>query len=189
MTVEIPDTQPTPIGKSRRRGRKSQPAYRTAAILLASIGLTILGLLIFVPTPEREVQPNQTTVPEHASKDPRAGVPVKVAQEPAGGKDTAANYHPLPALEALIGSQPRRAQFRVLSPDETVAKEKLIFFRWNSERKGPWKVTILNNKGETLKEEEVKDPEYTLSSPKPGLYYWTVAREDELLHVGRVVVR
>jgi hypothetical protein len=189
MNAETPDTQPAPVAKSGRRGRKSRPAYRTPAILLAAIGLMILGLLIFVPTPQRNVEPNEAAIPGHASKNSRAGAAEKVDREPAGGKGSAATYYPLPALEALIGSQPRRVQFRVLSPDEIVEKGKLIVFRWNSEREGPWKVTILNNKGVTLKEEEVKDPEYTLSYPTPGLYYWTVAREDELLHVGRLVVR
>jgi hypothetical protein len=103
--------------------------------------------------------------------------------------DTSADYRPFLTLENLVGDATHRSKFKVLSPAETVPQGTLVVFRWTDDEGGPWKVMILDNRGRTLREEEVKDQEYTLSSPKPGLYYWTVAREDKIRHVGRVAVR
>ena len=173
------DSEGEPHATAEHRGTQRRSHSRIAAITLALIGLAILGLILFVPAPDGSTKPGQTGPAKNPGPSAaREGLP---AMEP--------EYRPLHALEALIGSLPRRAEFRVVSPEESVAKGKLIVFRWLSEKGGPWKVTILNNKGITLKEEVAREPEYTLSSPKPALYYWTVAKEDTLLHAGRLKVR
>jgi hypothetical protein len=173
-------------GPAERKPRKGKTAStRNAAIALGAVGITLLALILFVPAPDGTPRTG-TTGPASAQT---TGSP-SPGTMPAGevGSNQGA-YRPLPALEALIGSLRRRAEFRVVSPGETAEKGTLIVFRWETELSGPWKVSILDNRGIALKEEDVTEPDYTLSSPKPALYYWTVAKEDTLLHAGRLSVR
>ncbi len=179
MSEETPGTdEPVP---ARRIRRKKTAASRTAAVALGAVGILLLALILFVPAPDSTRQPGEGS--QNAGSSPPGTTP---AGQP-GISDAA--YRPLPALEALIGSLRRRAEFRVVSPGETAPKGTLIVFRWETELTGPWRVSILDNRGIALKEEEVKEPDYTLSSPKPALYYWTVAKQDTLLHAGRLSVR
>ncbi len=169
----------------KRRKRTPGYSYRLVAVILAATCLVILGLLIFVPVPENNIPPGQG-----AGEGPGSTGSLQQGGGTAGGEaDSSASYTPLASLESLIQSTRRRLEFTVLSPAETVPKGTLVFFNWADEEKGPWKVMVLDNKGVTMKEEEVTAPEFTLSSPTPGLYYWTVAREDKILHIGRLAVR
>jgi len=163
----------------------SGPLSRAAVILLAAICLAIVCLIIFVPAPGEKSQADQSAGQGGGAGDFRQyGGP-----EGAAGRDTSTSYRPLATLESLIGSTRQRMEFRVLSPGETVARGTLVVFRWEDSEGGPWNVAVLDNRGVTVREEEVKAPDFTLSSPRPGLYYWTVSREDRLLHIGRVAVR
>ncbi len=171
----------------KRRTSKPGSLYRTAAIVLAAVCLAIIALLILVPVPGADDRHGQSanegiaaTGPSQ-SGGPSPGTPAE--------QDTSFAYRPFPSLESLIASTRQRIEFRVLSPAESVPRGTLVVFRWEDEGSGPWKVTVLDNRGNAIREEEVKSPDFTLSSPKPGLYYWTVAREDRVLHIGRVAVR
>ncbi len=170
-----------------RRMKKSGSLTRTAAIALAAVCLAIIALLILVPVPDNDGRPGHST-------DQGAGAPGQL-QSPgvpgagSAGEDTSQAYRTFPSLESLIAGARQQIGFRVLSPSESVPRGTLVVFRWEDEGGGPWKVTVLDNRGISIREEEVKSPDFTLSSPKPGLYYWTVAREDRVLHVGRVAVR
>lgn len=163
----------------------SSPLSRAAVFVLAGICLAIVGLIIFVPPP------GEKGLADHPAEGGSAEGDLRHNGGPEGfaGADTSAPYRPLPTLESLIGSTRQRMEFRVLSPGETVPRGTLIVFRWEDNDGGPWKVAVLDNRGVAIQEEEVKAPDFTLSSPKPGLYYWTVSREDRLLHIGRVAVR
>ncbi len=172
----------------KRSTRKSGSPTRTVAIALAAVCLAIIALLILVPVPDNDGRPGHST-------DQGGGVPGQ-SQSPgapgpegSAGEDTSQAYRPFPSLESLIAGARQRIEFRVISPSESVPRGTLVVFRWEDEGGGPWKVTVLDNRGNSIREEEVKSPDFTLSSPKPGLYYWTVAREDRVLHVGRVAVR
>jgi hypothetical protein len=186
MNEELPGIQ-EPRKRKRPPRRLSRSSSQIVLVLLAALGLTILALLLFVPVPEES---GSGGPPRGARPGVTIGQPQAAAEGKTGsGRDTAENYRPFPTLENLVEDATQRARFRALSPGETVPQGTLVVFRWTDDDGGPWKVMILDNKGRTLREEEVKDPEYTLSSPKPGLYYWTVAREDRIRHVGRVAVR
>ncbi len=161
-----------------RKRKPSLPFTRVAAYALAGVCIVIIGLIVLIPGPAEHAPPNLPPAQQPAGQPPQGQ-----------GQDTSAVYRPLPSLEGLIASARKQVEFRALSPAETVPKGTLVVFRWEDNEKGPWKVTVLDNRGATVREEEVKEPDYTLSSPRPGLYYWTVAREDRLLHVGRVAVR
>jgi hypothetical protein len=188
MSEESPDRRPPQEHKNPRK-RLSRSSSRIVLGLLAALGLTILALLLFVPVPEEDGTGDQKGEPRIGVKSEEAKSQAVAGMNAKGGMDTAANYRPFPTLENLVGDATRRAKFRALLPGESVPRGTLVVFRWIDDEGGPWKVMILDNTGRTLREEEVKDPEYTLSSPRPGLYYWTVAREDKIRHVGRVAVR
>lgn len=172
----------------KRRTRKHSSPSRTVAIALAAVCLAIIALLILVPVPGNDGRQGHSTDLDGAgpgqSQSPGAPGPAGSA-----GEDTSLAYRPFPSLESLIAGARQRIEFRVLAPPESVPSGTLVVFRWEDEGGGPWKVTVIDNRGNALREEEVKSPDFTLSSPKPGLYYWTVAREDRVLHVGRVAVR
>src|SRR5512135_388296 len=170
----------------KRRTRMSGSFSRTAAIALAAVCLVIIALLILVPAPGSNGGSGESADEGNAARGPSQS---GGAGRLEGGADTSSVYRPFASLESLIASTRQRIEFRVLSPAESVPRGTLVVFRWEDEGGGPWKVTVIDNRGNAIREEEVKSPDFTLSSPKPGLYYWTVAREDRVLHIGRVAVR
>ncbi len=172
----------------KRRTRTQASLTRTVAIVLGAVCLAIIALLILVPAPGGNGGPGQQADQSGGGPEqPKS--PASPDQAGGAGGDTSSPYRPFPSLESLIASTRQRIEFRVLSPAESVPRGTLVVFRWEDEGSGPWKVTVLDNRGNAIQEEEVKSPDFTLSSPKPGLYYWTVAQEDRVLHVGRVAVR
>jgi hypothetical protein len=58
--------------------------------------------------------------------------------------------------------------------------------RWKTAIPGPWRIVLVDNRGKSVKDRKADGNELSLPDPlSPGLYYWKVLRNDELMYVGR----
>lgn len=100
----------------------------------------------------------------------------------------AANFIPADDFEALIGTTFRSNNINVLSPEpgRHFQKEELITFSWDLKNSEFLYITILNNREEIVFRQEISVAKYeTAKISTPGLYYWKLENEEELLYVGK----
>jgi hypothetical protein len=78
----------------------------------------------------------------------------------------------------------------VVSPKNNAVVSQEILFEWNVQDGGLVSVTILSNREDVLKNVKLKRSKFFFSGKlNPGLYYWKLEREDELLYVGKFFVK
>jgi hypothetical protein len=108
---------------------------------------------------------------------------------PPAPESFADNFTPSPNMENLVGAELRAASVTVQSPVNGQAVRGNIVFRWKSAGKATFRVRVLTNK-----EEEVfratTDRNNALCDKRlaPGLYYWTLMENGELVHVGEFTI-
>jgi len=102
----------------------------------------------------------------------------------------ASNFQPLPYMEEMIDSQFRSEEIQILSPSAGAifkSAEK-IEFKWIS-RNPDLKIKIMDNRN-TVVHADLAHGEYLYqSSLTPGLYYWKLETEEDLLFIGKFFVR
>lgn len=103
----------------------------------------------------------------------------------------AENFTSHPFYENLVGQEYRAGTIRVLSPSiDDEFSEQPIGFEWDRADDAPLTLQILNNRTETIHEtgdlQKSYQPDIDLD---PGLYYWRLESDKELLYVGRFTVR
>lgn len=176
---QIEEAHPTLDGKAAGR----TILYRAAAVVAVSVGL---GTVIYLTRPSPE-PPTQSAVtiplPRPDSTLPPATHPNP--PRPGRGESIAANYSPLPELESLVGANTRGEAFNALSPGSWPRAAE-ITLRWKASSPGPWTIVLVDNRGKSLNETKADGDEVVLSGPfRPGLYYWKVLRNEELMYVGK----
>ena len=143
--------------------------------------------------PEQEIaEVPETTTPE--STEPET--PQKQIEEPQPDDRQlfAANFVADETLDGLIGMAVRGGELNVLNPanDTTLLVGENINFAWQYQSTDPSSLTfiLLNNRGEILTSTTTASSNYQASSSfEPGLYYWKLETEDDLIHVGRFFIR
>lgn len=115
----------------------------------------------------------------------------------------AANFTPSPNMEDLVGSDFRAASVTVDSPTNGQAVRGDIAFRWKSPvfqtetpgRKGrsrgtvTFRVRILTNREQEIFQTTTQRNSVVYDKRlDPGLYYWTLQEDGELVHVGKFTV-
>jgi hypothetical protein len=103
----------------------------------------------------------------------------------------AANFIPADDYEALIGTTFRSEAIKVLSPEpgSHFQKEEFITFSWDMGNSEFLYISILNNREEIISRQETSVPKYkTTAITTPGLYYWKLENELELLYVGKFYI-
>ncbi len=166
--------------------------YRIAAVLvIAALISTIYYILAdrtSTGTPGNEPvmteQLNQLTVPNRT---------VLAETEKTSEKDApslfAMNFEPSPNLEDLVQTQFRSISIEVISPVNGDIVQTPVTFRWKRYEKRVT-IKILSNKELTLVSSTLSGDSFT--SPKkfaPGLYYWKLETTEELLFVGKFLVK
>jgi hypothetical protein len=105
-------------------------------------------------------------------------------------KILAGNFSESPNLENLVNSSSRSELPLVVSPRNNAVVSQEILFEWKVQEAGLVSVTILSNKEDVLKNVKLKQSKFLFSEKlNPGLYYWKLEREDELLYVGKFFVK
>jgi len=143
-----------------------------------------------VPTPS----PEQLLSPQQKSDRPVAET--TTPDQPASGKQEpdlyAANFIPSDQLEGLSGEVFRSAGFEALSPalSQVFSPGSSISFQWKQDADQPLQLIVLDNLGKKLFREAISATNFEWTAPKrPGLYYWKLESEEELLYTGKFFLK
>jgi len=164
-------------------------AYRIAAALVAAAGIAVLAYYVATVNSARESL--RTGMAAHEGAGDTAAHHAPPLKSAAGNEVRyAANFTPSPDLEDLVGSHFRSGSFEVRSPKIGADVGDNIVFDWSAQPSGPFTVTVLNNKAETVVRMPVRTVPFDLRKHfAPGVYYWKVQNAEEILFVGKFVVR
>lgn len=181
------DAEPAVLHMPERRYGAS--LYRIAAVVA---GAAVLGTGYYFVSPNRsaptppavveQTMPEQNSVsPSTTKKDP---APVKREE-----KFLAANFEVSPNMEDLVQTQFRSISVEVLAPEINEVVQQPIMFKWEDVGE-PLTLKILSNKERTLLSVPAVTTTYTAQRKfAPGLYYWKLETEDELIYVGKFLVK
>jgi hypothetical protein len=106
----------------------------------------------------------------------------------------AANFEESENLEFLMGQNYRSTEnLIIISPSEGKIIEEKILFHWNYNQDEQLILLVLNNREDVLFKFNVKADEMMFNASDngldPGLYYWKLESEDDLLHLGKFVYK
>ncbi len=100
------------------------------------------------------------------------------------------NFTASPTLENLANAVPRSTSVVVRSPRNGATFNGKIAFEWTATEPGGITLEILSNTGKPLhKFVHHKSPLLFPMELKPGLYYWKLEGQSELLYVGKFLVK
>ncbi len=104
----------------------------------------------------------------------------------------AANYEPSETLESLVGAVTRSQGLSDIQPKNGKELEigKAVVFSWQGSPEEPLTLRLLNNREEEAFSYSVEGNRIIgPAALQPGLYYWKLETDDDLLHVGKFLVR
>ncbi len=104
----------------------------------------------------------------------------------------AANFTPSETLDPLVGAVTRSGGLSDIRPPAGAELEigEAVVFSWRASSEEPLTLRLLNNREEEIFSRSVSAGR--LDSPvelEPGLYYWKLETADDLLYVGKFVLR
>jgi len=95
-------------------------------------------------------------------------------------------YQVNPNLENMIGSRVRSGFFEVIGPENGSVLKNQILFSWKKDLDKSHTLNIVDNKNSILFTYPVKGTSFTFQETlAPGLYYWKLESQNELLYVGK----
>ena len=101
----------------------------------------------------------------------------------------AANFESSPYLDEMLTDISRAPSVTVLSPKNDANFTADIRFQWEPLEAEALYLKILNNRGEALFDFTPTDNQFVLTEDlAPGLYYWKLETEEELIYLGRFFV-
>lgn len=102
-----------------------------------------------------------------------------------------ANYIPNKKYEALVGQQFRADETEIISPVKDVFYNNKIRFEWKTEMSGPFYIQIIDNQLNTINRitSSQKIIDFKIDTLKPGLFYWKLMDEYDLLYVGKFLIK
>lgn len=190
---------------------KKNPRRRYIRLALVSAAATLALLLYWFsleesnlgPPPEAVRPPIKDTLSipiETIEKGPQAleeevpkqeAVP-KPEPKPKEQELYAYNFEPSEDLEELTGAIVRSNLIKIDKPqvDATFKVGQIISFAWQQSEQVPYFLIVLTNNEEILLRTEVSSGIYDYKEKlPPGLYYWKLETEDDLVHVGKFFIR
>jgi len=160
---------------------------RLAAVLMIGIVMTYsIYALLFRQTPEEQIAEIKSPLPDSTRLSDSLKIELPA---PETVELYAANFTPSSNLEDLIDSELRAASLEMLAPKNGSEVQDEIVFKWRGEPLEGLQLKILNNREEALFNFPAPDGQLIFSEKlRPGLYYWKLETEEELLHVGKFYV-
>lgn len=163
------------------RMRYGTIAFRFAAVLT---GAALVGIGFYFNTNSSSDQTPPAVVRQEMPKAP--------IQEPTAKRDEqllADNFSVSLNMEDLVQTQFRSLSVEVITPDVGEVVRQPVQFKWKGIGE-PLTIKILSNKERTLLSIPVANNSYTAQKKfAPGLYYWKLETKDELIYVGKFLVR
>jgi hypothetical protein len=102
----------------------------------------------------------------------------------------ALRYQVNPNLENMIGSRLRSGLFEALTPKNNSVLTIPIQFSWKNEFLTPHTLKIVNNMNDLLFQYTIKGNSFEFREKlHPGLYYWKIENQNELLYVGKFFIK
>jgi len=106
----------------------------------------------------------------------------------------AANFQPLEYMEGMIGFAGRSGNFVLLAPASqiTILPGDTLRFRWEEDMEGRLAFFVMNDRGECVVSlDSVSHNPLTVptTSWTDGLYYWKFILQDDLVNVGKIIIR
>jgi hypothetical protein len=188
--VDYSDVRSHPLFRLPRARRSPVPFMLKIAAVLA--GVAGLATLTYVIDPFKQGQPaRQTTQTGLIHGDSSGNVLQPGMKSRAGeGNDIAANFEADPGLESLVNGRTRSEAFQVLSPANGSVPGPNALFSWNAGGKEPLTLRIVNNRGNAILTQTGLGSRFVLDRKLiPGLYYWKIENDSELLFVGKFLVK
>lgn len=103
---------------------------------------------------------------------------------------TMSRFDESPNLEDLLHSSMRSTQIKILSPPDGFNAKNEIDFHWTSGKSQTYFLKILDNKEEVVQQDTIHGNSFVMKDvPPPGLYYWKLENQSDLLHLGKFIVR
>jgi hypothetical protein len=186
--VEYTDAESHPyFGLTGKPERRSLPLfYRIAAAIVLMLGAGFMAYYAFVKQPATQEAPTTQsavvdTVNQNLKHDSQTTATVR--------KDFAANYTPSPNLENLVDDNFRASSITVEFPRNGQSVAGKITFRWMSQSEASYKLRIVTNKEKEIYQATTNRGTVLYDKPlEPGLYYWMLLGDGELVHVGKFKV-
>jgi len=121
----------------------------------------------------------------------------QLLQKEESGEHYADNFKPSASLESIMQQTPRSSStsIAVISPKNDESFESNVFFKWEireneGETIGVLDLKIMNNQGTPIFSKRLEEWEFNLQDNlNPGLYYWTIERQGEMLYLGKFFIR
>jgi hypothetical protein len=104
------------------------------------------------------------------------------------------NFVPLRELELLVGSVARGSSFRVLQPSERIRAKSgsSVVFEWSSGGSElPVTIEFIDNRGSLVSTSVIMGESrysYSTAGFSPGLYYWKLISDEQLITMGRLIL-
>jgi len=166
------------------------PAYKVAAVV-ATVTLVGAGYF-YIISQNSNHSPASKTSSSVVEQSTNKQNDLKIAQPAEENKDKALlaeNFVESPNLEDLVHGQFRSSSISAVSPVVGKVTSQPITFRWKNYDE-PITLKIMNNKEMVVTTSKVDGNSLTLKENlNPGLYYWKLETEDELLFVGKFIVK
>ena len=100
------------------------------------------------------------------------------------------NFETLPYFEEILSDVSRSESITVLSPEVGAVIQDKPLFKWEDLEEERVYLIILDNQGNELFRFTTHKNQFKLSKKlNPGLYYWKLESEEDLLFLGKFVVR
>jgi hypothetical protein len=175
---------------------------RMAAVLVVAGGLGLLAY-VYLSDTDLPVAADEPAA-EPADDAPVAGIepeppvliePEVVTPEVKSPSERpadmfAANFEPSLFYEALAGQQFRAQALRVLAPSIGEKASGEMRFSWQGRNIGDMHLQILDNRENTVYKTTTNRTSYLydVSDLDPGIYYWRLETDEELVYVGKFIV-
>jgi hypothetical protein len=166
--------------------------YRMAASLLIFIGLSVA--LIYLT--KREHKSNDKLTDKTISKTDTIRLPSYDSLSTtnhikSGSVYLASNnkaFQPSSFYESLVSTIYRSADLKTTEP-RINNKKGTVIFNWTYSKSDSLIIMLINNKDSLIFQQKVTPPYKYGTKLKPGLYYWQLQTDDELLYTGKFLIR
>gem|GEM_PF-591796 len=188
---EIDGTEPHPFldEKTAEVEMEFSIAFRVAAVLVIGISIGLVSYYFRMLLEEHTVISGSIDTPEYVQRGKQNFVPSD-SLAVSGQEFFAENFTVSPNLENLVNAHSRSLSVEVLSPLNGENFKERILFQWKADADDRLTLKILSNNEKTLQTISVRGSRYVFSQKiPPGLYYWKLEDNDELLHLGKFFVK
>lgn len=176
-------------GKTAVGEKEFSIAFRVAAVIIIGISVGLVAYYFRMLLEEHTLYRGSIGTTEYVERGTQDIVPsdslVVKNQELF-----ADNFAVSPNLENLVNAHSRSLSIQVLSPLNGENFRKRVLFQWKADADGWLTLKVLSNKERTLHTISVRGSRYVFSQKFPaGLYYWKLENKDELLYLGKFLVK